>query len=75
MERDAIVAKIAEISETDADRIADGTRLDELEAWDSLSYVVFVGFAVTAFGVQLTADEMTRAETVGDLVSLVLGKR
>lgn len=75
MERDAIVAKIAEISETDADRIADGTRLDELEAWDSLSYVVFVGFAVTAFGVQLTADEMTAAETVGDLVGLVLGKR
>ena len=75
MEKDAIIAEIAQISETDAAQITEETKLIDLEHWDSLAYVVFVGFAVTAFGIQITANEMLEADTVGDLINLILSKR
>lgn len=75
MDKTAIIAKIAEISETDVSQITEETKLSDLEHWDSLAYVVFVGFAVDQYSVRITANEMTNAVTVGDLINLVESKR
>ena len=69
-----IVTKIAEISETAPDIVKLGTELTELESWDSLANVTFVAYAISEYGVKLTADEMLEAKTVSDLIRLVESK-
>lgn len=75
MDKNIIITKIAEISETEISKVTEDTLLSSLESWDSLANVVFVAFAASECGVQLTADEMFNAVTVGDLVKLVESKK
>lgn len=75
MDPNTIITKIATISETDISKVNENTPLSSLESWDSLANVVFVAFAASEYGVQLTADEMFDAVTVGDLVKLIESKK
>ncbi|WP_455596513.1 hypothetical protein [Cloacibacillus porcorum] len=74
MKEDNIRIKIAEISETAIDLVKSGTELTALESWDSLANVTFVAYAISEYGVKLTADEMLDAKTVSDLIRLVESK-
>lgn len=69
-----LIAKIAEISETAPDIVKLGTELTQLESWDSLANVTFVAYAISEYGVKLTADEMLDAKTVSDLIRLIESK-
>ncbi len=75
MNKTIIIKKIAEISETDVANVTESTELAALECWDSLAQVTFVAFAVSEFGVKVTADEIMNALTVGDLIELIESKR
>ena len=66
-----IINKVSEIVESDVD---EATVLSKISTWDSLSYVVFIAFAISDFGVKLTGEEMMQAETVRDLVKLIENK-
>ena len=75
MDKTAIITKIASISETEISKVNDETLLSSLESWDSLANVVFVAYAASEYGIQLTADEMFDAVTVGDLIRLLESKK
>ena len=46
--------------------------LDDIEEWDSLSYVSFLAMATTKWGLKdLKRSDVKSAKTVGDLYSLV----
>lgn len=47
------------------------TVLDELDEWDSLSFVSFLAMANAAYGKKIEPSDVRRAETIGDLYSLI----
>ena len=47
------------------------TVLDELDEWDSLSFVSFLAMANAAYGKKLNASEVKSAETIADLYELI----
>lgn len=73
--KEKIIAKIAEITETDSSILTETTKLSTLDAWDSLASVLFIAFAISDFGVKLTGEEMMESETVADLIKLIENKK
>ena len=73
--KEKIIAKIAEITETDSSILTETTKLSTLDAWDSLANVLFIAFAISDFGVKLTGEEMMESETVADLIKLIENKK
>lgn len=47
------------------------TVLDELDEWDSLSFVSFLAMANAAYGKKVEPSNVKLAETVGDLYNLI----
>lgn len=47
------------------------TVLDELDEWDSLSFVSFLAMANAAYGKKIEPSDVKLAETVGDLYNLI----
>lgn len=47
------------------------TVLDELDEWDSLSFVSFLAMANAAYSKKLNATDVKNAETVADLYELI----
>jgi acyl carrier protein len=50
--------------------ISGGERLEEIEGWDSMAVISFIAFADAKLGVNVTADNLIRCETVSDLEAL-----
>ena len=46
-------------------------RLSDLECWDSMAAVVFIALADEQLGVTVSGDQIARAKSVNDLLSLV----
>ena len=72
--KEKILAKVAEITETDPSLVTEKTKLSTLDAWDSLANVLFIAYAISEFGVKLTGEEMMASETVADLIQLIENK-
>ena len=53
------------------EEITTETVLEEIEEWDSLSYVAFVAMAKGGYGKNVVASDVRAAETVADLYNLV----
>ena len=47
------------------------TRRDAIEAWDSLAAVLFIALADEKVGVTVSGDQIARAKTLNDLLSLL----
>ena len=45
--------------------------LDEIEEWDSLSFVSFLAMANGSYGKSVLAKEVRTAKTIGDLYNLI----
>lgn len=54
--------------------IGAGRALAELDGWDSMGMVSFVGEVFDRLGVEIGVDELESCRTVGDLVALVQRK-
>ncbi len=46
-------------------------KLSDLEAWDSLSTMLFIATVDKKFGVPLPGNRVTRCQSVGDLCALL----
>lgn len=73
--KEKILAKVAEITETDPSLVTEKTNLSTLDAWDSLANVLFIAYAISDFDVKLTGEEMMESETVADLIKLIENKK
>lgn len=69
--KEIIIAKIAEISETDATSINESTVLSDLYNWDSIAVVLLVAFALNEFEIRLNGDEIIKAKTVSDIIEIL----
>jgi acyl carrier protein len=70
---DAFFEKAAEILEVE--RAAGDTVLRDCEAWDSLTALSLVAMIDRNYGVTISADDLIRSNTVGDLYRLVDERR
>ena len=53
--------------------LAMDTVLEDLEDWDSLSFVSFISMANTSYNKKVSAEQVREAVTVADLYALVKG--
>ena len=66
---------IEELTETidTEETLAMDTVLEDLEDWDSLSFVSFISMANTTYNKKISAEQVREAVTVADLYALVKG--
>ena len=64
------IEKMADMLDAEEEITMD-TVLDELDEWDSLSFVSFLAMANAAYGKKLNATDVKNAETVADLYELI----
>lgn len=65
-----ILQQIKKIIQT-KDNISLNTKLDDIEQWDSLSILNFIGFAEQAYKKNLSGNDIAKCKCVGDLVKLL----
>jgi acyl carrier protein len=65
-----LLALMEEAMEIDPGSIKKDDRLEDLELWDSIAIVVFMGMADANLGIQISADAIIGCKTVGDVCSL-----
>lgn len=70
---DEFLGEMAEILEEDTVQPSD--ELSGFESWDSLAVLSVVAMADAKFGVNMSAQEINRAETVEDLYQLITAKK
>ncbi|MDE6300843.1 MAG: acyl carrier protein [Muribaculaceae bacterium] len=75
MEINEFIEKFAEIfDDTDASALKPETKFRELEEWSSLSALGVIALADEEFDVELSGNEMRKAETIADLFELLNNK-
>ncbi len=70
MDQKTFMAKMQELLERE-DKLAFDMPLDDIDEWDSLSYVAFLAMADKVTGNRATPEAIRNAKTIGDLFALV----
>lgn len=70
MDEKKFLEDFSELLDTE-DEISLDTELDDIEEWDSLSYVSFVALALSKYKVAVANEEIKGASTVNDLYKAV----
>lgn len=70
MDEQAVLDVVAAVAEVEAGSVGLATNLDSLD-WDSLANLGFMSEVDSRFGVTVSAEDLAKAATVGDLVALV----
>lgn len=70
---DDFLAEMAEILEEDTINPSD--ELKSFESWDSLAALSVLAMADAEFGVNMSSQEVNRAETVQELYELIIAKK
>jgi acyl carrier protein len=70
--KQAVLRTLEEMLDFPSEALSGGERLADLEAWDSLSTVVFIAQVDKQFGVPLAGGRVAKCQTVNDLIALVL---
>ena len=60
--------------ETDINVFTPQTRFKELEEWSSLITLSIIAMVDEIYGVEIKADDLRKAETIGDLFEIVCAK-
>lgn len=71
MELQEKLAALEDIMELDEGTLAPGTRLDEIEEWDSLSALSFVVLLGDEFGRKISGQEIRAFKTVQDMLDVM----
>ena len=71
MQEKDFLEKMAEIMDTDVELSMD-TQLEDVEEWDSLSYVAFLAFGATVAKEKIWPADVKAAETLRDLYNLLV---
>ena len=64
---------IAELLEVDS--VNDSDKLEEFEAWDSLTSLSIIAFIEENYSVMVSANDLVNAKTIGGLKELVQSKQ
>lgn len=70
MSRSEFLEAFAELVELPAGSLAGEEKLEDIQAWDSMSLVGFIALANTASGVKLSPRDIGACETVNELANL-----
>lgn len=70
MDEKKFISEFSELIDTDEEITLD-TNLEDIEEWDSLSYVSFVAVALSKYKVSVAKDDIKKAKTVNDLYKAV----
>lgn len=70
MTKNDFLKKLVDLMDTEEELTMD-TALEDIEEWDSLSFVSFIAFANTQAGKKITPDVVRSAKTVGELYQLL----
>ena len=65
--------QMADIFEVDAVHLDD--KLEDFDAWDSLTQLTIISLADENYGVTVSAKELKDSETIGGLKKLIDGKK
>ncbi len=71
MDKSAFCRKLESLLELESGAIQPHTRLDSLEAWDSISVITFIAMADHDYGVSVPPKAIAECQTVEDLADLV----
>ena len=72
MNEQNFVKKMVELMDTE-DEITMDTQLEEIEEWDSLSYMAFLAMCTSVSDRKITASDVKQAKTIRDLYVLYTG--
>jgi acyl carrier protein len=59
--------------EIDQGKLAGNQRLEDLEFWDSMSALIYMGLADEKLHVTVSGDQIVKCKTVDDLLGLLAG--
>ena len=68
------IDKMVELMDTE-EEISMDSALEEIEEWDSLSYVSFLAMARARGGGNISPKNVKEAKTIGDLYRLLVGDK
>ena len=71
MDEEKFLVQLAELMDTE-EELSMEKQLEDIEEWDSLSYVAFMAFAHNAFKRDIERQAVRQAVNVGDLYKLVM---
>jgi acyl carrier protein len=72
MKEQEFLKTMVEIMDTEAEITMDSV-LDEIEEWDSLSYVAFLAMSRAKTDKTIAPADVKAAKTIGDLYALITG--
>ena len=71
MTRNEFLRELEEQMELPANSVKENQVLTELESWDSMATVLFIALADERVGVTVSGNQIAKAKTVHDLLSLL----
>ncbi len=75
---DAILARLTDVVrdvfDDEALVVTSSTTATDVEGWDSLAHIRLILNVERTFGIKLTASEIAKLKTVGDLTDLIARK-
>ena len=74
MTREEFFLSLDELLELEPGTLKGAERLTDLESWDSLSVVSFMGLAKARFNITLPAKGIAACQSVDDLFALVVSQ-
>ena len=72
MERNAFLELLNELLELDHDTLKGPELLSGIDAWDSLAFLGFIALVDEKFGKIVSPPQLTKAQTVNDLIALAV---
>lgn len=69
--KEKVIAIIEEILKVPAGTITEDTKMEDVEAWDSLAHVMIIGEIEEQLGVEIPLDEAAEMTTVKELLESV----
>ncbi len=72
MNEQDFIKKMVDLMDTE-DEIAMDSQLEDIEEWDSLSYVAFLAMCATASDRKIAPADVKQAKTIRDLYTLYTG--
>lgn len=75
MENKLIFEKVrkicAEVFDCDESIIAQDSTEDDIEEWDSLTYITLIGELEEAFKIKFSMEEVMNAKSIGELIHIM----
>ena len=69
----AFYRNLEELLDLEPETLKGGETLSDLESWDSIAELAFIGMAYEKYGVNIPADRIPQCKTVDNLSALITG--